>query len=123
MKSTYAEMTKFIPELEKLESAGEWVTSRPDNPGVQHMPHVSYEPLIYAFIHAMTPFIDYGYNDTLRTRSPGNSELAGKSEQWLLAYITSAIRADRFCEGSLKKFVESGELLKCLRRLEELTQK
>ncbi|KAA9001879.1 hypothetical protein FJU30_06205 [Affinibrenneria salicis] len=123
MKSIYAEITKFIPDLERLESAGEWVTLRPDTPGVQHMPHVSYEPLIYAFSHAMTPFIDYDYNDTLRTRSAGNSELAGKSEQWLLAYITCAIRADRFCEGSLKKFVESGELLKCLRRLEELARK
>lgn len=132
----YQTLTDYLSEIES-DSFGEWIVDKdndgtPENP-IQ-MPYVEFSKMVRRFIDDVYQFQDnhpeYGlnrYSDILREN---NLEWAKESMQkadvstldgkCIMALLVAAVRADRFCEGTLLSFFRSGDITKWLLRLKEL---
>jgi hypothetical protein len=49
-----------------------------------------------------------------------NADVTGLTGRTLMALILGAIRADRFCEGTLLSFFNEGHIIKWLQRLKQI---
>ncbi|MFW6016615.1 MAG: DUF6508 domain-containing protein, partial [bacterium] len=49
-----------------------------------------------------------------------NADVSEMDKACIIALITAAFRAERFCEGALLSFIENGSMIKWLKRLKEL---
>ena len=54
------------------------------------------------------------------TRSMEAANVSNMDAQVVLALLLGAIRAERFCDGALLGFLESGAILRWLKRLQEI---
>ncbi|RTE49753.1 DUF6508 domain-containing protein [Actinobaculum sp. 352] len=126
---TYEKVTAYIPALE----AGldmEWIEDRrelaPGEP--RHFPYVRYGPEVYEFLDSF-----YGipavtdYEDTLDElglwhRKEGIYSLRVEETpgEIICGLFFRVRRAERFSEGSIWSFIDSGFALRCLRRLKAL---
>lgn len=129
-------LTRYIPILEN-DPAGEWVIDR-ENDGTPEkllqMPFVSYSETVSRFLADFYAFAEQHeemelnrYGDLLQRRGiEWNSESMRQADvseldaQGVLALIMGAVRAERFAEGTLLDFFESGCISKWLRRLQDL---
>jgi hypothetical protein len=133
----YESLTELIPELDSTDKYGEWVIDREhkgtaDDP-IQ-FPYVSfgkvmweYDRRVYAFVegHSELGFTDYqailgasGIDWSLDSMDGADvSKLDGRT---VFALLLAALRADRFCEGALLHFFESGATRRWLTRLKEI---
>lgn len=133
----YENLTRYLPELERAKSHGDWVVDREskgttDDP-IQ-MPYVHYGDTVMAVRRAIYAFVDE-HPDFELTRycsileknglkwandEMSNVDVSRLDGQAVMALLLGAVRADRFCEGALLEFFENGSVRKWLRRLQEL---
>ena len=132
-------LTKYVNRLVDIESFGKWVIDQendgtPKNP--IHIPYVNYNELVESFVKEFYQFIenhpeyelsDYSFileRNGLAWNSEAmcNANVDKLNEQCILALILGAIRADRFCEGSLLSFFEEGYILKWLKKLKSFDE-
>lgn len=122
----YESLSGLIPEIDATDEYGEWVF------GV--MPYVSFGPVmcelydrIYAFEDAHPEYGLTRYHDILAasgiewgTESMEAADVSGLDGRTVVALLLAAVRADRFCEGALLEFFESGAIRRWLVRLREI---
>jgi len=96
------------------------------------IPGINYSRLVEQFINDVYTFKKNNkdmelnsYSDILKDngldgKSMKEVDVSLLNEQCIMALIMGIIRADRFCEGTLLKFFESGYILKWLERLKNI---
>lgn len=98
------------------------------------MPFVGYSEMVHNFIDDVYTFEESNkdleitrYGDILKdngiecdSESMNNTDVSNLNEQCVLALIMGAVRAERFCDGTLLDFFKSGYILKWLERLDSI---
>lgn len=132
----FSELTKLIPELQKGDF-GEWAVDTTNEGTPEHpvqLPFVIYSDSVNALrMHLFSfcsehPELEYtSYGDTLDrngidllTASMEGADLSGLDGKAVIALLVAAFRAERFCDGAILGFCESGAIIRWLQRLEEL---
>lgn len=132
--SQFEILTKYIPKLQE-DHIGEWVIDQ-ENDGTTErpiqMPFVNYSETVQRFLDDVYTFaeqhqemeltryseilsengIDWGTNDMEHV------DISNLNAQCVLALIMGVVRAERFSEGAIFNFFKSGNMLKCLERLD-----
>lgn len=135
----YESLTRFIPQLELAKSFGEWVVDRehagtPDDP-IQ-FPYVAYGQLVTGVRDSIAAFVtDHPeleltrYGEILEENglvwdaaSMEGADVATLDGRAVMALLVGAVRAERFCDGALLRFFESGCIERWLRRLREIDE-
>ncbi len=129
-------LTKYIP-LIKGDSIGECVVDKESDGTAENpiqMPFVSYSEMVSSFIDDFYNFEESNkdlklnrYRDILEENgikwgidSMEKADVSDLNAQCVLALIMGAIRAERFCDGALLDFFESGCILKWLEKLDKI---
>ncbi len=129
-------LTSYIPKIRDIDY-GEWVIDRENDGTPEHpiqFPFVAYtqvvrefEDTVYRFIKEHQDMELNRYGDILSaasiewgTKSMEGANVGGLNGTTIMALIVGAIRAERFCDGALLGFFESGCILKWLLRLREI---
>lgn len=128
-------LIKYIPIIQ-TKTIGEWVFDK-ENDGTPErpiqMPFVDYCEMIHNFINDVYTFQENNkdmelarYGDILKdngfewdSESMENADVSNLDAQSVLALIIGAVRAERFCDGALLDFFNSGCILKWLERLKQ----
>lgn len=134
--SKYDSLVKYICILDG-DSFGSWVIDRENDGTLEQpiqMPYVSYSDMVHHFIDDIYDFIDHNkdmelnrYGDILNqnglkwgSKSMSTADVSNLDAQCIMALITGAVRAERFCDGALLGFFKDGSIRKWLERLKEL---
>ena len=129
-------LTKYIPMIQ-TDSFGEWVIDKENDGTPEHpiqMPCVDYSEMVDNFIDDVYAFEESNkdmeltrYEDILKdnglewdSESMKNADISSLNAHCVLALIMGAVRAERFCDGALLDFFESGSVLKWLERLKTI---
>ena len=136
MMSRFDILTNYI-SLIQSDSFGEWVVDRENDGTLEHpiqIPFVDYSELVRNFINDVYTFEKSNkdmeltrYGDILKdngldwgTESMKSADVSNLSAQCVLALIMGTVRAERFCDGVLLDFFNSGYMLKWLERLKTI---
>jgi hypothetical protein len=136
--SRYDILTKYISMIQS-DSFGEWIINRENDGTLEHriqMPFVDYSKSVRNFIGDVYAFEDNNkdmdltrYGDILEqngidwgTESMKSADVSNLNAQCVLALIMGAVRTERFCDGALLDFFESGSVLKWLERLKTIDE-
>lgn len=132
----FQQITRYA-ELLKETNPGEWHTDNENDGSIEHpiqMPFVVYSSLVrdfeedfFDFCESHPEYEHTKYGETLQTNglewgteSMSNAEVEEMDAKGIIALITGAHRAERFCDGALKEFYESGVMYRWVSRLAEL---
>ena len=130
-------ITDLIPEVENAGQIGWWVfNQKPKNPGEPTpAPYVHYEPLPFRVLDAVYEFVEDhprynlpdAYGRILQKNGISWSDDGMKGadvneldDQCILALIIGTACAERFSEGTIKRFFHDGTMLRWMERLDEL---
>lgn len=136
----YKLLTDYIPKLQGIDS-GKWYSERQIGDGTIEkpfqMPHVVYPEVIYRLeddiytfekknpqyqlkaYHSI--FAEYGIEWS--DHSMENVDVSELDAKVVLALLLGAFRAERFCDGAIKDFLEKGCIQRWLERLKEIDEK
>lgn len=134
--SRFDVLTKYIPIIQE-DSIGEWVFDKENDGTREHpiqMPYVDYSEIVDNFISDIYSFEESNkdmeltrYGEILKDNGiewdsvpMENADVSNLNAQGILALIIGAVRAERFCDGALFEFFESGCILKWLERLRSI---
>lgn len=126
-------LTKYIPIIQD-DSIGEWIFDKENDGTHEHpiqVPFVNYSEVVNNFIDDVYTFRKNNedmelsrYGEILKDNglewdpvSMENADVSNLNVQGILALIMGAVRSERFCDGALFEFFESGCILKWLERL------
>lgn len=132
----YKALTDYLPEIQHR-NYGEWVVDRESKGTVEdpiQMPYVSYSRMVRRFQNDVYDFMEnhpeyelHNYQKILEahniqwgTKSMQTADVTALDGRCVLALLTGAVRAERFSEGALLNFFESGTIEKWLLRLKEI---
>ena len=128
MMKKYSALTKYI-NLLKNDNAGEWICDKENDGSSErpiHVPFVSYSIAVNNLADEIVPSkyaeilqangIEWGYDSMMKADA---SEL---DAQCILALLIASLRAERFCDGALLGFIESGAVTRWLKRLQKLDE-
>lgn len=132
----YKALTDYLPEI-KHHSYGEWVVNRESRGTAEdpiQMPYVSYSHMVRRFQNDIFDFMDnhpeYELNNYQKILETNNIQWGTKSMQTadvalldgkcIMALLMGAVRAERFSDGALLNFFESGAIEKWFLRLKEI---
>ena len=127
-----------MPRLE-LKQYGEWIIDKKNDGSPEHpiqFPYVNYDRTVDEFVDTVYRFIrDYpemdmrDYSDILEqsniqwgSDSMMSTDAASLDGKTVVALIFGAIRAERFCDGALMEFCETGCIQKWLQRLKAIDE-
>ena len=133
----YEGLTRFLPLFDSMDEYGEVIVDKEHKGTVDdpiQWPFVAYssiilelEQAIYAFHEAHYDYELTRYAEILEKnglkwdmRSMTDADADKLDGQAVMALLMGAIRAERFCDGALLDFCESGAITRWLRRLDEL---
>ncbi|MFE5473656.1 DUF6508 domain-containing protein [Bacillus safensis] len=132
--SQFEILTKYIPMLHE-DHIGEWVIDQ-ENDGTAErpiqMPFVNYSETVQRFIDDVYTFAEQHqemeltrYSEILLengiewgTNDMEHVDIPNLNAQCVLALIMGVVRAERFTDGAIFNFFKSGNMLKCLERLD-----
>lgn len=138
MMKKYSALTKYINLLEN-DNVGEWICDKENDGSSErpmHVPFVSYsiavsklEEDIYKFAKESDEIVPSNYAEILQANgiewnsdSMIKADSSGLEAQCILALLIASLRAERFCDGALLGFIESGAVIRWLKRLQELDE-
>lgn len=106
---------------------GHWVPSKRRADGVYTMPWFDFSPAALELLRAMPVSPDVNWTEWSQTdearRLLANPAAVGEATpDQLVALATTIVRGDRFTEGTLPHFHETGHLRAIVRRAAELTE-
>ena len=139
MKNEFEELTAFISQI-KEDAFGEWIIDRKNDGTPEHpiqMPYVNYSEVVDNFVETLYQFCDRHtefehtqYSKTLHDyglewdkESMSKANVSDMEAKGVIALLIGAVRAERFCDGALLAFFESGCILRWLERLAEIDNK
>lgn len=134
----YSALTKYI-NLLKNDNAGEWICDKENDGSSERpirVPFVSYSIAvnnladdIYKFAKESNEIVPSKYAEILNANgikwgydSMMKADASGLDAQCILALLIASLRAERFCDGALLEFIESGAVTRWLKRLQELDE-
>lgn len=134
--SRFDVLTKYIAMIQS-ESIGKWIVDNENDGSPEHaiqIPFVRYSNIIDAFQEDLYKFCDEHpeyehtrYNETLEknclewnTESMQAADVSKLDAKCVIALLIGACRADRFCDGALLNFFESGCIINWLERLNNI---
>lgn len=138
MMKKYSALTKYINLLEN-DNVGEWIVDK-ENDGFSErpiqFPFVNYSILvrklqddIYNFAKESEEIVPGKYINILQDNgiewnhdSMIQADASVLDAQCILALLIASLRAERFCDGALLEFIESGAVTRWLKRLQELDE-
>lgn len=135
----YECLTRLLPQFSGGEAFGEWVADHEGKGTLDdsvRFPFVDYgdavlelEQAIYDFEKLHPEFELKRFNDILAAsgidwaaESMSDADVSALDGRTVAALILGAMRADRFCEGALLEFCESGCIARWLGRLKEIDE-
>ena len=138
MMKKYSALTKYI-NLLKNDNAGEWICDKENDGSSErpiHLPFVSYSIAvnnladdIYKFAKESNEIVPSKYAEILQANgiewgydSMMKADASELDAQCILALLIASLRAERFCDGALLGFIESGAIIRWLKRLQELDE-
>lgn len=138
MMKKYSALTKYI-NLLKNDNAGEWICDKENDGSSErpiHLPFVSYSIAvnnladdIYKFAKESDEIVPSKYAEILQANgiewgydSMMKADASVLDAQCILALLIASLRAERFCDGALLEFIESGAVARWLKRLQELDE-
>lgn len=138
MMKKYSALTKYI-NLLKNDNAGEWICDKENDGSSErpmHLPFVIYSITvnnladdIYKFAKESNEIVPSKYAEILQANgiewgydSMMQADASGLDAQCILALLIASLRAERFCDGALLEFIESGAVTRWLKRLQELDE-
>ena len=136
----YDSLISFIPRLQGIEYAKRYPEQQTGDGSTEHpfqMPFYEYADVVREFEKEVYKFEEdhpeiqlNRYNDIFLMNDLRwdekvmiNADVSNSNGQVVMALILGAIRAERFCDGELKYFLESGCIEKWLLRLQEIATK
>ncbi len=136
MSRKFDDLTRFIPAIED-DGFGKWIVDHENDGTPEHpiqFPFVTYSECVRELEHAVYEFDEgnpdmklHNYGAILEsngiewgTRSMEAADVSKLDAQAVIALLLGAIRAERFCDGALLGFLESGAILRWLKRLQEI---
>lgn len=134
MANKFEILTKYIPLLKEDNVEFLEIENNDVIEDLIQIPGVNYSRLVEQFTNDVYIFEKNNkdmeltsYSDILKEnglewngKSMKEADVSLLNEQCIMALIMAVIRADRFCEGILLKFFESGCILKWLERLKTI---
>lgn len=138
MMKKYSALTKYI-NLLKNDNAGEWICDKENDGSLErpmHLPFVIYSITvkkladdIYKFVKESNEIVPSKYAEILQANgiewgydSMMKADASELDAQCILALLIASLRAERFCDGALLGFIESGAVARWLKRLQELDE-
>lgn len=138
MMKKYFALKKYI-NLLKNDNAGEWICDKENDGSSErpiHVPFVSYSIAvnnladdIYKFAKESDEIVPSKYAEILQANgikwgydSMMKADASVLDAQCILALLIASLRAERFCDGALLEFIESGAVTRWLKRLQELDE-
>lgn len=138
MMKKYSALTKYI-NLLKNDNAGEWICDKENDGSSErpiHVPFVSYSIAvnnladdIYKFAKESDEIVPSKYAEIIQANgiewgydSMMKADASELDAQCILALLVASLRAERFCDGALLEFIESGAVIRWLKRLQELDE-
>lgn len=138
MMKKYSALTKYINLLEN-DSVGEWIVDTENDGSSERpiqFPFVNYsivvqklEDDIYKFAKESEEIVPGKYANILNANgikwgydSMMKADASVLDAQCILALLIASLRAERFCDGALLGFIESGAVTRWLKRLQELDE-
>ena len=138
MMKKYSALTKYINLLEN-DNVGEWIVDKENDDSSErpmHVPFVMYSITvdkladdIYEFAKESDEIVPGKYADILNANgiewgydSMMKADASVLDAQCILALLIASLRAERFCDGALLEFIESGAFIRWLKRLQELDE-
>lgn len=138
MMKKYSALTKYI-NLLKNDNAGEWICDKENDGSSErpmHLPFVIYSITvkkladdIYKFVKASNEIVPSKYAEILQANgiewcydSMMKADASELDAQCILALLIASLRAERFCDGALLGFIESGAVTRWLKRLQKLDE-
>lgn len=136
--NTYKKLTSYLPTLE-ADNFGKWIIDS-DSKGTMtdpiQMPYVSYSRMVRSFIDDVYDFADEhqeyklnAYQDILLengiewdSNSMNEKDVSSLDGKCIMALLMGAVRADRFSEGALLNFFQTGTIATWLNRLKEIDE-
>ena len=128
---SFQSLTKYV-DLFKNDSFGEWQGGE-EKDGVITMPYVSYTAVVMEFVHELHDFAKknnqydmHNYREVLDRKGikVGKEiqeyDIDNVDAQTVLCMMMSVVRADRFVEGKLIRYLQDGYFDKWLKRLKEI---
>lgn len=132
----FTSLTQYIPAFRRG-GFGEWTLDQENNGSQGHpiqLPYVDYVESVSDFIKDVVQFMighpEFDLGNYREILAANNLELrvdqlreidpSSLDEEVILALITGAVREDRFNEGSLLAYFDSGSMVKWLERLEAI---
>lgn len=138
MGSKYDDLIRFIPAIQD-EDFGKWIIDHENDGTPEHpkqFPFVNYSTCVRELEHAIYEFDKnnpdmgiHNYGAILEEngiewgiRSMEAADVSKLDATVILALLLGAVRAERFCDGALLSFLESGAVLRWLERLKEIEE-
>ena len=138
MMKKYSAWTKHS-NLLKNDNAGEWICDKENDGSSErpiHVPFVSYSIAvnnladdIYKFAKESDEIVPSKYAEIIQANgiewgydSMMKADASELDAQCILALLIASLRAERFCDGALLGFIESGSVIRWLKRLQELDE-
>ncbi len=133
----FESITRHINGLQ-TDQFGKWNEQPKDADGTPehpyHMPFVIYSNEVdelredlFSFANNHPEFEHTSYGQTLEKNglkwgndSMSNADISDADAKLIIALLTGAFRAERFCDGALLGFLKNGSVERWLRRLEEI---
>ena len=132
----FESLTAYLPKL-GISDYGEWIVDRENDGTPEHpiqFPWVLYGETVQELENAIYQFVDdhedlglIQYGEILEKsdlkwdmNSMRNADVSKLDGATVMALLLGAVRAERFCDGALLGFCESGCITKWLKRLKEL---
>lgn len=134
----YESLTQLIPKLCEDEY-GTWIIDHESKGTMEdpvQMPFVGYSPIVDELIRTIYAFVDEHpdyeltkYSEILESnglkwesRSMSEADASYADGKLIMALLVGALRADRFCEGTLLGFLKDGSVVRWLERLKEIDE-
>lgn len=128
-KEEWQQMIDLIPRIEESRSFGEFIIGELNSEGVQHFPYMVPEDIVVDFeriAYDLNIVISFDWSNWTKGSQLINDPDTNYGELdlvTLVKLITAIIRADRFNEGLLVSYFESGIILKILEAIKLLVDK
>lgn len=138
MMKKYSALTRYINLLEN-DNVGEWIVDKENDGSSErpmHLPFVIYSITvkkladdIYKFAKESNEIVPSKYAEILQANgiewgydSMMKADASELDAQCILALLIASLRAERFCDGALLGFIESGAVTRWLKRLQKIDE-
>ncbi len=138
MSSKFDDLIGFIPVIND-ENFGKWIIDHENDGTLEHpiqLPFVNYSECVNELVDAIYEFHNNNPDTELKdycailkengiewnADSMEKADVSKLDSQAVMALLLGTVRAERFCDGALLSFLESGAIIRRLERLQVIVE-